>query len=118
MAAWDTIFFYGGLGNDTFIVNNRNDQIVERYGEGTDTVYTHTTYTLPNYVENLTMTGHDNIFGFGNNSDNVLIGNSGNNRLSAGLARMCFTEERVMTCCWQAMMTTNFMVVTATIFAW
>ncbi len=76
--------FYGGLGNDTFIVNNRNDQIVERYGEGTDTVYTHTTYTLPNYVENLTMTGHDNIFGFGNNSDNVLIGNSGNNRLSAG----------------------------------
>ena len=56
--------FYGGLGNDTFIVNNRNDQIVERYGEGTDTVYTHTTYTLPNYVENLTMTGHDNIFWF------------------------------------------------------
>ncbi len=50
--------FYGGLGNDTFIVNNRNDQIVERYGEGTDTVHTHTTYTLPNYVENLTMTGH------------------------------------------------------------
>lgn len=76
--------FYGGLGNDTFIVNNRNDQIVERYGEGTDTVYTHTTYTLPNYVENLTMTGHDNIFGFGNNSDNVLIGNSGNNRLIGG----------------------------------
>ena len=48
--------FYGGLGNDM--------------------VYADTTFTLPTDVENLTLTGDGNTFGFGNNSNNIPTGNN------------------------------------------
>ncbi|WP_416191337.1 hypothetical protein [Neisseria sp. CCUG12390] len=76
--------FYGKEGDDIFYVRTREDQIIEEAGQGNDSVISSTTYTLPTHVENLTLTGTDNIFGFGNNSDNLLTGNSGSNRLSGG----------------------------------
>lgn len=76
--------FYGKGGDDVFYVRMREDQIIEEAGEGNDTVVSSVTYTAPTHVENLTLVGTDNIFGFGNNSDNILTGNSGNNRLSGG----------------------------------
>ncbi len=60
-----------------YIVNHAGDVVVEANGQGTDTVLSSVTYTLPNNVENLTLTGTGNINGTGNELANVLIGNSG-----------------------------------------
>lgn len=70
----------GGLDNDTYIWDGV-DIIVENAGEGTDTVQSAFNYTLGANLENLTFTGTDNLFGFGNALDNVMIGNAGNNLL-------------------------------------
>ena len=51
--------------------------------EGTDTVQSSISYTLPNGVENLTLTAAaGNINGTGNSLNNVIVGNEGNNVLN------------------------------------
>ncbi|WP_447977250.1 calcium-binding protein [Candidatus Nitrospira bockiana] len=45
--------FAGGEGDDTYIVTNIDDQVIEAAGEGLDTVETTVDYTLPDGVENL-----------------------------------------------------------------
>ncbi len=74
----------GGGGNDTYIVDNAHDVVVENPGEGTDSVQSSVTHTLAANVENLTLTGTSALNGTGNDLDNVIVGNSGNNTL-AGL---------------------------------
>jgi Ca2+-binding RTX toxin-like protein len=75
----------GLAGNDTYTVNNSGDVVVENPNEGTDTVKSDITYTLPNNVEKLTLNGSSNLNGTGNELNNTLTGNSGNNVLT-GLA--------------------------------
>ena len=72
----------GGAGNDTFFVDNTGDVITEYADEGTDTVYSSITFTLTANVENLTLTGNDEISGTGNSLDNIIIGNDADNMLS------------------------------------
>ncbi|EJN19368.1 calcium-binding protein, partial [Pseudomonas sp. GM80] len=76
----------GGLGNDTYYVDNVGDVVVETstLASEIDTVMASITYTLGANLENLTLTGTDNIKAFGNNGNNVLIGNAGNNTLVGG----------------------------------
>jgi len=74
----------GGLGNDTYIVDNSDDTVVENMGEGTDTVMSSVSYTLGDGVENLVLTGKDNINGAGNLLVNIITGNDGNNVLDGG----------------------------------
>lgn len=74
----------GGAGNDTYIVDNTGDTITENANEGTDLVQTRVTYTLGTNLENLTLTGADNINGTGNTLSNVLTGNASNNLLNGG----------------------------------
>ena len=76
----------GGLGNDTYYVDNINDVVVETStlaGE-IDTVMASVSYTLGANLENLTLTGTDNLRAVGNAGNNVLIGNAGNNTLVGG----------------------------------
>lgn len=72
----------GGLGNDTYMVDNVDDVVTEQVNEGTDTVQSGIAYTLGANVENLILTGTGAIDGAGNELDNVLTGNSANNTLS------------------------------------
>ena len=76
----------GGTGNDTYIIDNANDQVVELVGADTDididTILTSVDYSLKNtHVENITATGHEAINLTGNADDNVMIGNDANNTL-------------------------------------
>jgi Ca2+-binding RTX toxin-like protein len=75
----------GGLGSDTYYVDSKADRIVELVGEGTDTVFATTSYTLSSNVENLTLQGTGDFTAGGNSLDNHIIGNAGNNILAGGL---------------------------------
>ncbi|MFN9176226.1 MAG: bluetail domain-containing putative surface protein, partial [Synechocystis sp.] len=70
--------------NDTYIVDNGGDIIVENPNEGTDIVNASVSYTLSDNVENLTLTGTDDIDGTGNAESNTIKGNVGNNLLNGG----------------------------------
>jgi Ca2+-binding RTX toxin-like protein len=75
----------GGIGNDTYTVDNVGDVVTENLNEGTDKVNSAITYTLGSNLENLTLTGSGTINGTGNEFNNALTGNTGNNVLT-GLA--------------------------------
>lgn len=77
----------GGQGNDTYILSDIATSIVESVGEGIDTVLSSVDHVLSTNVENLTLTGLDNINGTGNAQNNVITGNAGSNMIygSAGL---------------------------------
>ena len=89
----------GGDGNDTYIVDNIGDDVVETsnpqafppgdprqhdVGANIDKVIASISYTLGNFVENLTLSGTNNLVGGGNALANELAGNSGNNVLTGG----------------------------------
>ena len=71
----------GTSADDVFIVDYESDSISEAANSGTDTVLASRRFTLPNNVENLTLTGILNIDGYGNALNNILRGNSGDNAL-------------------------------------
>ena len=94
----------GGAGNDTYFVDNANDVVNETAGQGSDTVWASTNYTLSatseieflnaNALGNLTLTGNalnntitasvgaDTLIGGGGND--VLVSGTGNDRLTGG----------------------------------
>lgn len=74
----------GNVGNDTYIVDDVADEIVEQLVEGTDSVQSSVSYTLSDNVENLMLTGTSAINGAGNALDNSLTGNSAANNLDGG----------------------------------
>ena len=77
-------------GNDTYIVGQVGDQVLEAVGDGTDTIRSTVTYTLPINVENLTLAGGAAINGTGNELNNRMTGNPAGNTLNgrAGSDRM------------------------------
>ena len=75
----------GAAGDDTYIVDSAGDVVVERPGQGTDTVQSSISYALGQNLENLVLTGTANVSGYGNTANNALTGNSGANALD-GLA--------------------------------
>ena len=75
----------GGTGNDTFLVHRSDDNVVEKTGEGTDTVIADLSWTLGDNLEKLTLkAGAGGINGTGNGLANTIIGNEGNNTLNGG----------------------------------
>ncbi len=84
---------YGDQGNDTYVVDNPGDRVIEVAGQGIDTVLSSINYTLTPNVENLTLTGSA-ISGVGNALNNTIIGNSLSNRL-AGLDGNDFIDGRL-----------------------
>ena len=74
----------GGAHADTYFVDNPGDVITELDGGGFDTVNASVSYTLPAWVNHLTLTGTASISGTGNELPNAITGNSGNNSLAGG----------------------------------
>ena len=74
----------GRKGNDTYLVDNAGDVVIELDHQGTDSVVSSVDYTLPAYVENLDLVEANYPFdlnGTGNDLDNHIDGTAGNNRL-------------------------------------
>jgi Ca2+-binding RTX toxin-like protein len=71
----------GGSGNDIYYVDNSGDVVIEAGNSGTDTLNSSIDYTLGASVENLTLTGSENLNGTGNELNNIISGNSGANIL-------------------------------------
>lgn len=80
----------GGTGNDTYIVDNAGDVVID--ASGTDTViatYNYSvTYTLADGIENLTFLEDASYYaariGNGNGLDNLITGNSKDNTINGG----------------------------------
>ena len=72
----------GGLGDDTYVVDQAGDKIIELIASGNDTVRASISYTLGSNLENLTLTGSAAINATGNSVGNILMGNSGSNILN------------------------------------
>jgi Ca2+-binding RTX toxin-like protein len=68
--------FYGGKGDDSYLVSDSAQVIVEKANEGIDTVDAYVSYKLADNVENLNLMMGGNI-GTGNDLANRIIGSSG-----------------------------------------
>ena len=75
----------GGMGNDTYYIDSANNTLVESENEGYDKVYSSVSYALADNIEELELTGTEDINGTGNYLTNTVKGNSGNNILDGGI---------------------------------
>jgi Ca2+-binding RTX toxin-like protein len=72
----------GGPGNDTYVLDNPGDTVLEAPGDGTDTVWSGLAlFSLPDNVENLTLVGGWGQTGAGNGLNNVLRSANAGSRL-------------------------------------
>lgn len=74
----------GKDGDDTYKFDLAGDRAVEAAAGGTDEVIASVNVVLAANLENLTLTGTENLAGTGNSGKNTLTGNSGNNALDGG----------------------------------
>jgi len=74
-------------GNDTYRVDDPGDVVLEGAASGIDAVISTVSYRLPQHVEQLRLIGKNAIDAQGNELDNLLIGNAGNNVLDGGEGR-------------------------------
>lgn len=76
-----TTKLFGGPGDDIYIVTEPGAMIREQSDGGTDIVMAWVDFTLPDWVENLSLQGTAPLSGTGNDLDNVLLGNDADNVL-------------------------------------
>ena len=72
----------GGLGDDTYLVENVGDVVTETSNQGNDIVSSRLSFSLPANVENLILTGTSQLNGIGNGLANAITGNAAVNQLS------------------------------------
>ena len=77
----------GGTGSDRYIVDNADDLVIEKVGEGSDTILATANYTLVagSEIEVLQVSGTAGLALTGNEFAQTLIGSTGNDTLSGGL---------------------------------
>jgi trimeric autotransporter adhesin len=72
----------GGAGNDTYVVDDALDMVVENASQGNDAVLSSAHYGLSANVEALVLQGSADLQGYGNGLANTLHGNTGNNLIN------------------------------------
>jgi Ca2+-binding RTX toxin-like protein len=75
----------GGVGDDTYFVDNAGDVVTELAGEGIDQIRARIDFTLSDNVENLTLIGTADLNGTGNQLDNIIVGNIADNVIDGSL---------------------------------
>ena len=75
----------GGAGNDTYIITQLGDTILEDANRGRDVVLTTIDYTLPDNVENFQATGPTGLHLTGNGLDNIFKGTLAGDVMAGGL---------------------------------
>lgn len=74
----------GEDGDDKYVVHKAGLTISEAFGEGTDSIYSSVTFTMPANVEKLYLTGKADIDATGGTGGNWIYGNAGANHIDAG----------------------------------
>lgn len=74
----------GGLGNDSYEIDNIGDVVIEKAGEGIDTVRSYADFTIGQNIESLILVGDKAAKGYGNDADNYIQGNDYANVLAGG----------------------------------
>ena len=74
----------GGIGSDTYYVDDTDIDLTEFAGQGNDTVFSSVGFRLAMNFENLNLLGDGDIDGYGNTQSNSIFGNLGNNLLQGG----------------------------------
>ncbi len=78
-------YMAGGLGDDTYYVDEAGDTTIEANGAGSDKVFSSISYSVATqFIENVYLTGSAHINATGNNLSNGIVGNSGNNVINGG----------------------------------
>ena len=81
----------GGVGDDWYYVDDAGDSVIEGKGQSEDLVYSSIAYKLGTNVEDLVLIGKADLDGSGNELNNRIDGNDGNNSL-AGFGEMDFLK--------------------------
>jgi Ca2+-binding RTX toxin-like protein len=74
----------GGGGNNTYIINNSADIVIQQADIGIDNIRSTANYSLPNNVERLELDGFADLIATSNDVGGILIGNFGNSTLIGG----------------------------------
>ena len=77
------VTMHGGTGDDIYYLYSTINRAVESSAQGTDTINTWMSYTLPANIENLIVTG-DGRNAFGNSLDNIISGSSSKQTIDGG----------------------------------
>lgn len=87
----------GGAGDDTYVVSSSKDKVVEKAGQGNDTVITDGSFSLAKLanVENIELSGTANSSATGNAGNNTLTGNDGANTLTGGAGADVFVFDNL-----------------------
>jgi hypothetical protein len=95
----------GGLGDDSYYVDNAADRVVEaRSIEGSDIIYSSISWTLGEHVERLYLTGSEasaatgnalanTLYGYANSAPNVLTGGPGDDVYYLGAGDSAVEDE-------------------------
>lgn len=76
----------GAGGDDFYFVDASGDRVIERAGEGTDTVASSISFSLAGKsIEKLTLSGTGAVNGIGNEVANTILGNDAKNSIAGGL---------------------------------
>lgn len=87
-SALDTL--NGGSGNDTFVINNSSDVVVDTAGTASNTALASVSYSLAANVNTLILTGTAALVGTGNGGTDTLVANGGADTLFGGTGNDTF----------------------------